>query len=389
MEASSRSPAPVRGQIFIVGAMGTGTTLLRLMLDSHENIAIPHETGFMRIYNAMRFVPFKWSGRRWAERLGWSKEEMDELAREYFDRVFRRYADEHGKARWGEKTPQHLWHVTNMKNLFPESVFIGMVRHPGAAVASNMRRFGHTTRWAAFHARRYNREVARQASLHPNRFIVLRYEDLVQQPERVMRELLEWLGEPWSDAVLEHHRIQGQRDHHRIEGLTRPDAPVDPSRVTGWADKLTPGERRWAVHKLRGIGRFFGYSFAEGQLESLEPLSPTGSLLFGGEEVRERMKQFENLKLEQRGVVPTSERVYHPGAVIPIQNPYGRPRFRPGVEDAALPPDHGPARKALAAVNNKLPRPLRNATRRAARRLGFKPRRAEPLVTIPPQGETE
>src|SRR5881397_1434169 len=96
VEASPRRPAPARGPVFIVGAMGTGTTLLRLMLDSHENIAIPHATGFMRIYSGMRHAPFKWSGRYWANRLGWSDEEMDELARGYFDTIFARYAAQHG-----------------------------------------------------------------------------------------------------------------------------------------------------------------------------------------------------------------------------------------------------------------------------------------------------
>jgi hypothetical protein len=381
-EVPPRDPAPVRGQIFIVGAMGTGTTLLRLMLDSHGNIAIPHETGFMRIYNAMRFVPFKWSGRYWAHRLGWSKEEMDEEARRYFDRIFMRYAEQHGKGRWGEKTPQHTWHVTAMKHLFPESVFIGLVRHPGAAVASNMRRFGHTGRWAAFHARRYYRELARQASLHPNRFVLMRYEDLVEEPERAMRELLEWLGEPWDENVLKHHEVQGQRDHHRIEGLTRADEAIDSSRIAGWADELTEGERNWTVRKLRGIGAFFGYSFED--LTAREQLSPTGSLLFGGEEVRERIKRFEDLNIEERGEAPVSERLFHPRELVVIPNPYGRPRFVPGEPDAALPPPDSRARVAVASVAQKLPGPIREPAMRVARRLGFERRRAQPIVAPPP-----
>ena len=40
-ESGSQRPAERRGPIFIMGAMGSGTTLLRLMLDSHERIAIP------------------------------------------------------------------------------------------------------------------------------------------------------------------------------------------------------------------------------------------------------------------------------------------------------------------------------------------------------------
>jgi len=99
--------------------MGSGTTLLRLVLDSHEHIAIPPETGFMRGYGALRFTPFKWSGRDWTGRLGWSEQEFDALAREFYDRLFSRYAEQHGKRRWGEKTPLHTWHVDDMARLFP------------------------------------------------------------------------------------------------------------------------------------------------------------------------------------------------------------------------------------------------------------------------------
>ena len=55
---------------------------------------------------------------------------------------------------------------------------------------------------------KYDREIARQAADHRERFAVVRYEELVLRPEPVLRELLDWLGEPWSDRVLEHHTVQ-------------------------------------------------------------------------------------------------------------------------------------------------------------------------------------
>src|SRR5215212_8621143 len=302
MEAPARKPAPGRGPIFIVGPMGTGSTLLRLMLDSHENIAIPHETGFMRIYLAMRLTPFKWSGRSWAKRLGWSDEEMDEEARRFFTRIFMRYADAHSKERWGEKTPQHLWHMARMRRVFPDSVFIGIVRHPGAGTASNMRRFGHSVTWATYHTQRYFKEIARQVERFPYRMVVLRYEDLVLHPEQVMRELLEWLGEQWSDSVLRHHEIQAQRDHDRIEGLTRADDPIDPSRITKWQDGISKADRRTIVRRTRRVGEFFGYSFDDPT--ALEPLNDHGSLLFGGPDATPRIERFPDLDLRTRGQVP-------------------------------------------------------------------------------------
>src|SRR5829696_2766224 len=116
-----------RGPLFIVGAMGSGTTLLRLVLDAHPNIAIPPETGFMRAYDAHRYTPFKASGKDWMKRLGWNDTDRDELLGELYDRAFMRYAREHGKERWGEKTPLHTWHIDDMARLFPEARFIGIV----------------------------------------------------------------------------------------------------------------------------------------------------------------------------------------------------------------------------------------------------------------------
>src|SRR4051794_22913917 len=280
VEATPRAPAPVRGPIFIVGAMGSGTTLLRLMLDSHERIAIPHETGFMRAYNAMQFIPFKWSGRGWYERLGWPREEFDEKMREFFDDVFTRYAEEHGKERWGEKTPLHTWHIGALKRLFPESVFIGITRHPGASVASIMRRFGRPLGETVYHYERYNKEILRNADKHRRRMVVLRYEDLVLRTEETMRELLGWLGEPWSERVLQHHVIQGSRDHDRIEGQTRAEDSIDPSRIASWASSMHPFDKRYIASTIPRLAEFYGYSMDDP--EAVAPLCAGGPLLFGG-----------------------------------------------------------------------------------------------------------
>jgi Sulfotransferase family len=371
----------VRGPIFIVSPMGTGSTLLRLILDSHEHIAVPHETAFMRIYSAMRYVPFKLSGREWAKRLGWSDEELDEEARRFFDRIFMRYAEQHGKRRWGDKTPQHTWHVAKIMRVFPDAVFVGIVRHPGAAVASNMRRFGHSLRFAISHYERYAKEIARQAGMHHDRVIILRYEDLVQSPEPVMRELLDWLGEPWSDNVLGHHVVQGQRFHHRVEGLSRADEPINTSRIASWAKEVSEADQQLITRRLTRIAEFYGYSFED--LAALSSLSESESLLFGGPEVDERIERFPDLELPIRGDVPLPERFYHPRKVELILNPYGRPRFLPGQPDAAAPPPPGPVRRTLGKTVSVLPAPARLRVRQLARKVGIKPPRRELPTPLP------
>jgi hypothetical protein len=357
VEGTPRPPAPVRGPIFIVGAMGSGTTLLRLMLDSHERIAIPHETGFMRAYNAMQFIPFKHTGRGWYERLGWGREEFDEKLREFFEDVFSRYADEHGKPRWGEKTPLHTWHIGAMKRLFPESVFVAIARHPGASIASIMRRFGLSLADAVYHYERYNKELVRNAERHRRRMIVLRYEDLVLRTETVMRELLDWLGEPWDPRVLEHHVIQAARDHERIEGQTRAEDAVDPSRVTSWFSTMHLFDRRFVASEIGRLGEFYGYSMEDP--DALAPLAAgSGSLLFGGREVSARVDEFADLHIRERMPVPYAEQYYAPWRFDIADAPEEEPPL------TALPTVRRGARPLL----RRLPGPAVRAARRAVHR---------------------
>ena len=359
-EARPLEPAPVRGPIFIIGSMGSGTTLLRLMLDSHRTVAVPHETGFMRIYNSMRFVPFKWTGRGWAKRLGWSDEELDEELRRFFDRIFMRYAEQSGKQRWGEKTPVHTWHIGSMRRLFPDAVFVGIVRHPGAAVASNMNRFRQPLNKAVNHYERYTKEIARQAAKQRRRMVLLRYEDLLLETEGVMRELLEWLGEPWDPAVLEHHVVQGERDHRRIEGKTRADESVDASRIAKWATSMSGADRRVVGERLGRLGEFFGYSMDDPA--ALAPLHDRGeSFLWAGREVAARIEAFPDLDVATRMPVPIYERLYHPRHFTMIKNPWGSERgIDPGERE----------RMRAEAAGARSSTPLRRAARpfvRAAR----------------------
>ncbi len=300
-----------------MGAMGSGTTLLRLVLDSHENIAIPPETGFMRAYDAHRYTPFKASGRDWMKRLGWKQEELDEMLRELYDRLFMRYAEKHGKARWGEKTPLHTWHIDDMARLFPDAQFVGVIRHPSASVSSNMRRFHLALGRTGTHWARYTGEIVRQAARHGDRFALIRYEDLVADPEPVLRQLMEFLGEPWSDDLLSHHQVQGERKgRKRVEGKSRRDEPIDVSRVGKWKETMPRPQQKWLGERLARRAEFFGYAMDEPL--PVAPLAASGRVVVLGAEVDARIDAFPDLELRTQPQVPIYEREFDPREVMVI-----------------------------------------------------------------------
>jgi hypothetical protein len=352
-------PAPGRGPIFIVSAMGSGSTLLRLVLDSHDRIAIPQETGFMRAYNAHQFIPLKWSGRNWARRMGWSREELDEELARFYERIFRRYAELHGKDRWGDKTPLHTWHVDGMARLYPDAVFIGIVRHPGGSVGSNMNRFGHSFNRSVTHVAKYDREIARQAARYAERFVLVRYEELVLQTEPLLRELLAWLGEPWSDRVLQHHSVQvGRGGRLTVEGKNRIDDPIDVSRIDKWHRTMPDAKRPALERRLGRLAEFFGY--AMGDPAVLEPLAANGALLIRGADVDARIDAFPDLDLRAEPETPLAEGFYHPGRMQ---------LHRVGEPSARKPdPPRGALVRAWRLAPRRLRRRLRPLVRRAVRR---------------------
>lgn len=248
-------PAPV----FVVGSMRSGSTMLRLMLDSHPRIAIPSETGFMGAAAATHRIPDWTFGDGWYERLGWSSAELDERLRDFYDGLFRRWAAEQGKPRWGEKTPFHTAHMARMAQIFPDAAFVGIVRHPGAVASSLHRKFHYGFAEAVDYWSDTNKEMLTSGIALGDRFALCRYEDLVRRGEQVLRELLCFLGEPWAPEVLHHHEVQREKGAPRaVEGRTITSEPVDASRADAWATTVTPADRGELV-RIAGLAEFLGY----------------------------------------------------------------------------------------------------------------------------------
>lgn len=286
--------------IFIVGTMRSGSTLFRLMLDSHPRIAIGEETGFMGALEATKAIPSWRYGREWYGRLGWSEDELDRRLREFYSGMFDRFAAEQGKVRWGDKTPFHSWHVASLARTFPDAVFVAIVRHPGAVVSSMQNRFHYTVREAAEYWENTNTEILRHAAeLGDERFALVRYEDLVGAAEATMRELLAWLGEPWSDDVLRHGEVQAAKGTPRVvDGKTSSREPIDAERADRWTSEVALPDRHLVSSIAGPLAEFLGYTTI-----STEPLAGpdvVGHLLSGGQVARRQRACTEQLSFAPR-----------------------------------------------------------------------------------------
>lgn len=187
------------------------------------------------------------------------------------------------------KLPTRTIEADRIAGNFRHARLVWMVRHP-LAVVSSMRRLDgeHGRNWIQSYARseleyarryfsqmgsldhmseielaasvwRYKNEALdlfRDRGLEP---LIVRYEDLLSAPREAMTEVLEYLGAPWDERVLEHWKHHGQRT---MIGGTRTDAPIDRSRLDPEL-ALSPEEQQQVINTCRPLLARFGYDLGE------------------------------------------------------------------------------------------------------------------------------
>ncbi|WP_232383931.1 sulfotransferase family protein [Actinomadura violacea] len=264
---SSGLETPSERPIFVFGCPRSGTTLLRLMLHAHPRIALPTETRFVLPAYAARaqFGDLEdsrnrraladWLTTRPATRfrdLGLDAREVaDEIVAgpptlgSAIAAVFRAYARQHGKARWGDKRPSYIRHAGALLRMFPDAQFVHLVRDGRDCVASlkEVPWYGQDLNHAVSLWREAidtGRRLA--ARLGPDAFYELQYERLVADPADELPRLCEFLGEDFHPAMtapqsLAQRIVPPQKKWHGpIRGAVTSDL------VGSWAQRLDAWE---------------------------------------------------------------------------------------------------------------------------------------------------
>ena len=113
-----------------------------------------------------------------------------------FATILALYASKSGKVVCGEKTPQHLRHAERMLKEFPNSSVFCLVRDGRDTSLSldAMPWWPSDLRAAAQHWLDSIEQARSLSANHPERFVIVRYEQLVTKPEEALRAILNRLG---------------------------------------------------------------------------------------------------------------------------------------------------------------------------------------------------
>jgi hypothetical protein len=235
-----------RHPVFICGVHRSGTTLVRDLLDDHPALSIlPAEGTFLtdlqpKLDRLSQHEALPYMGREWLRRLvnpinqrpywllGRSEHQQSPYAN--FARALMAWwpvaADRFGGVtsswplvavalayahvtgrlaasacrHWGEKTPANERHLDRLESEFPESRVIQVVRHPSAVYASRRtmeQRSSGSFRNANQVLRdldvSYRTAAERSRRRPPERFLLIRYEDLIENPDDTVSRVARFL----------------------------------------------------------------------------------------------------------------------------------------------------------------------------------------------------
>jgi hypothetical protein len=261
---AGRSPAP-----FVVGVGRSGTTLLRLMLDAHPQLAIGPETQFVPdVLGADAPVMAIIGSRTWGD-FGLDPEEFKRRAADHdlagvLRAFYSLYAQSQGKPRWGEKTPGYVKSMDAIATVLEEARFVHLIRDGRDVALSRRARGMGADKPMAKTANLWRRRIedARaQAQKLEGRYIELRYEDLVADPEPQLRTICAFTELDFDEAMLRHDAsaearlaelgdldAQGGRQARdaaeRAAAHAHARGPATTARTGAWRTEMSLDDRR-------------------------------------------------------------------------------------------------------------------------------------------------
>jgi len=252
------SPPP----LLVLGVRRSGTTLLRVMLDRHSELALPDESYFVpqladRHRGEIDPDAFADDLRRLPTLREWDVPVDEVRARlrpgmrtgEAIGAVYEVYAARHGKRRWGDKTPMYMQRLGLLERLFPDALYVHLVRDGrDAAISFLAMPAGIVTetwahpRDATGFACQWRAEVTAARKLGaragPGRYLELRYEELVAEPERELRRICDFAALAFEPEMLGYAGEVDVSSKPHQQSLKRPPT----AGLRDWRTQMAPAD---------------------------------------------------------------------------------------------------------------------------------------------------
>lgn len=188
---------------FVICSVRSGSTLLRVLLDSHSRIHSPQE---LHLRDLSVKIKSDYATKALGE-IGMDEEYMRFLL---WDRLLHRELAAAGKDVLVNKTPNDVFIVDVIARCWSDARFIYLLRHPGSIERSRQQtRPQDSPERNARMVLRYGSAIEQARAAHPG--ITVRYEELTADPHDATRRLCAFLGVEWEPAMVDYGRFEHGR----------------------------------------------------------------------------------------------------------------------------------------------------------------------------------
>lgn len=204
--------------IFIGGAGRSGTTLLRVILDSHSQIACGPELKVSTTIAAM-WYNFQTKFKSVLNEYYLNENDINKIFAEMILSLLEKFRQKENKPRIAEKSPNNVMIFSHLHKIFPESPLIHVIRDGRDVITSLL-----TMDWVDPNGKPvpYTRDIKLAAQYwhdtvrtginfknysesNSKYYYQLKYEEMVTSPEDTLKSLFEFINESWEEQVLSFH----------------------------------------------------------------------------------------------------------------------------------------------------------------------------------------
>lgn len=258
--------------IFVAGRQHSGNTLLTKILGQHPDLLTMHgeesilekkrpdttespERSFEFLVEGLhKASSFKLSDDRRREihrglQKAYQDRGLSEVFRDHYRMGERLLLEKFGRKRRVQKATSYIFYADRILNIYPDARIIYLMRNP-FDIAASLRRRGTTGKMFRMLLgwERGARQADELLEQKPDNVLLVRYEELIEAPKRVLRLLQDFLDIDLHEDYLDVALVNPAEDPYRTEG---PETGLKKGKVNYFPDVLSDVE-------IRAVASFVG-----------------------------------------------------------------------------------------------------------------------------------
>lgn len=281
--------------LFIIGNPRSGSSLIRIIMDSHPSIVVPPECGFIQWWsskyndwnsndNSSKRIQEFISDLKTSKKIEfWNLnythlETLIKIKRpnSYSDLVtlvLLQYALQQGKEPlvFGDKNNYYIDYLSELNTICPEAKYLIIVRDCRDVVCSYLKvneldsnsqykpNFPSEIKDISLQWRDNNTKILNFTDkLDPSHFVIIRYEDLLSKPEKTLKSCTALLGLDFDESMLNYYKKQSEPTEF-LDWKKKTNQKIDKNNTGAYKKQLSNSQSEEIVHNVKDLMNKFGY----------------------------------------------------------------------------------------------------------------------------------